>query len=88
MERHISYHLHLLPTTESALEARAVLEDEELNPQITTLSIRASLKDVDKNINPTWDAPTWGGLDQSSTETAQYRALKSMGCYPSLSSRY
>jgi hypothetical protein len=62
MERHISHHLHLLPTTKSALEARAVLEDEELNPQITTLSIRASLKDVDKNINPTWDAPTWGGL--------------------------
>jgi hypothetical protein len=58
MERQIYHHLYLLPTTKSALEPRTVLEDEVLNPQITTLSIRASLKDVE-NIKPSWDVPIW-----------------------------
>ena len=55
--------LHLLPTTESALEARAVLEDKALNPQITTLSIRASLEEIDSEIHTTWDIPSWGDAE-------------------------
>ena len=62
-ESHISHHLQLLPTTESALEARAVLEDKVLNPQTTTLSIRASLDDVDEEIPATWDVPSWADTD-------------------------
>lgn len=58
-KRHISHHLHLLPTKESALQVRAVLEDKLLNPQITTLSIKASLDDVDMEIKPCWDVPEW-----------------------------
>jgi hypothetical protein len=57
MKRQISHHLHLLPTKESALKARVFLEDKILNPQITTLSIRASLQDVDRSIKACWDVP-------------------------------
>ena len=63
IKRNISHRLHLLPTKESALEARAVLENKLLNPQITTLSIRASLEDVDREIKPTWDVPIWAAQE-------------------------
>jgi len=63
IKRHISHRLHLLPTKESALAARAVLEDNELNTKITTLSIKASLEDVDSEIKLTWDPPSWADTE-------------------------
>lgn len=52
-------HVHLLPTTESAKKARAILEDRELMPLVTSISIQASLEDWDGNTDahPDWDVP-------------------------------
>jgi hypothetical protein len=72
MERQVPHDLHLLPTAKSALEARAVLEDKVLNPQITTLSIRASLEDVDSEIHTTWDVPSWASTDPAYGEGVEH----------------
>ena len=50
-------HVHLLPTTQSAKKARAILENEDLMPLVTTISIKASLADVVLDTLPEWDVP-------------------------------
>lgn len=52
-------HLHFLPTTESADNVSAVLEDPRLNRLVTTISIEASLSYVDPETKAAWDAPDW-----------------------------
>jgi hypothetical protein len=50
-------HVHLLPTTQSAKKARAILENEDLMPLVTTISIKASFGDVIPDIWPEWNVP-------------------------------
>jgi hypothetical protein len=50
-------HVHLLPTTESAKKARAILENEKLMPFVTVVSIKSSLENVTPDIWPVWDVP-------------------------------
>jgi hypothetical protein len=50
-------HVHLLPTTESAKKARAILTNDNLMPLVTVVSIKASLGDVIPDIWPVWDMP-------------------------------
>lgn len=57
-------HVHLLPTTDSANKARAVLENKELMPLVTTISIKASLDDppmgpYNEEVKPSWDVPRY-----------------------------
>ena len=53
-------HLHLLPTTESANKARAVLENKALMPLVTTILIKTSPEDVE---HLTWDIEDWADDD-------------------------
>ncbi|KAM0700435.1 hypothetical protein Q7P35_012156 [Cladosporium inversicolor] len=52
-------HVHLLPTTASANKARVILENEDLMPLVTTISIRASLENHNSKKRPTWGIPGW-----------------------------
>lgn len=54
-------HVHLLPTTESAKKARAILEDKELMPLLTTVSIVTSLENWTSDVDPhpEWDVPSY-----------------------------
>lgn len=52
-------HVHLLPTTDSANKARAILENEDLMPLVTTISTRASLENHNPNMRPSWDVSDW-----------------------------
>jgi hypothetical protein len=55
--KHLFSRLHLLPTKDSALKARAVLDDEHLNLLVTTIYTQASLFDdrISGNVSP----PSW-----------------------------
>ena len=58
--RRLFSHVHLLPTTESANKARAILENKELMPLVTSISIKTSIEDLDLEIHrPSWDVPDW-----------------------------
>lgn len=50
-------HVHLLPTTESTKKARAILENENLIPLVTVVSIKASPENVTPDTLPAWDVP-------------------------------
>jgi hypothetical protein len=52
--------IHLLPTTESANKARAILENKDLMPLVTTVSIKTSLEETE---HPTWDIESWADDD-------------------------
>ena len=53
-------HVHLVPTTESAKKARAILEHKDFMPLVTTISIKTSIDEVD---HPTWDIESWADDD-------------------------
>lgn len=67
-------HVHLLPTTESAKKARAILEDKELMPLVTSISIQASLEEWDCNsdVHPNWDVPDYCAGDPEYAEDAEF----------------
>lgn len=56
-------HVNLLPTTDSANKARAILENRDLMPLVTAVSIAASLEDDDSEIHPDWDVPSYAEND-------------------------
>jgi hypothetical protein len=67
-------HVHLLPTTDSANKARSILENKDLMPFVTTISIKASLDDWDCNLDthPTWDVLSWADDDLEDPNQEEY----------------
>lgn len=62
-------HVHLLPTTDSANKARTILENKELMPLVTTISIQTSLEDVEHH---TWDVESWADDDLEDPNQEEY----------------
>jgi hypothetical protein len=67
-------HFHLLPTTDSANKARSILENRDLMPLVTTISIKASLDEWDSNVDshPTWDVTSWADDDLEDPDQEKY----------------
>jgi hypothetical protein len=63
-------HVYLLPTTDSANKARSILENKNLMPLVTTISIKASLDDSDEH--PTWDVISWADDDLENPDQEEY----------------
>ncbi|KAM0723991.1 hypothetical protein Q7P37_000982 [Cladosporium fusiforme] len=70
--KRLFHHLHILPTTESANKARAILGNKDLMPLVTTISMQATLDDAEAEPHAFWDVPRWREDDPEYANDAEH----------------